>query len=99
MNKYEYNWATAAMIQGNLKNFRGRARRLARMAENDAGGPSQDDMETNTGGLGQDDAGVDTGAGNESTPEDDPMVSLPPSPPSSDSDSDSSEDDEDNEDA
>jgi hypothetical protein len=52
LNDYEHNWATAAMIQGNLKNFRGRKRRLAQMA---------DDMEIDTraGGSprGEDDDG------------------------------------------
>lgn len=57
------------------------------MAENDAGGSGQDDME------------IDAGAGDESAPEDDPAISRPSSPPPSDSDSsDLSEDDEDNED-
>ena len=84
MKKYEHNWATVAMIQGNLKNFRGRARRLARTAENDTG----DDMEIDPGTSRQDE--VDAGTGGE----DDPPVSRPPSPAASNSgSSDSSEED------
>lgn len=78
MNKYEHNWATAAMIQGNLKNFRGRKRHLARIGgDSGARGSDQDDMDVTTG----------AGDGENATP-------PPPSPEPSDSESSSDEDEE-----
>ena len=73
------------MIQGNLKNFRGRARRLARMATNSGVGDSNQgaDME------------IDTEAGDEPGNEDeDNATPPPPSPSPSDSESSDEEDDD-----
>ena len=71
------------MIQGNLKNFRGRARRLAQTIQDNTGSSAQDDAEIDAGGSGQDEMEVD------------PATSRPPSPLTSDSDSSDSSDDDD----
>jgi len=53
LNKFECNWVTAAMIQGCLKNFRGRTRRSTLMAE--------PEPLPNPSSVGRRDMGVDVG--------------------------------------
>jgi len=57
------------MIQGNLKNFCCRKRRLEQMA-----------VDTGAGGSSQDDVDIDSEAGDESTLEDDQDHATPPHP-------------------
>ena len=79
MNKYEHNWAMAAMVQGNLKNFHGHARHLAHVVD-----------DTGARGSSQDDMGVDTQAGDE----DNGNNATPPLPSPSPSDSKTSSDED-----
>ena len=63
LNKFERGWVTAALIQGCLKNFRGRTRRLALAAGVGASGAGQHGMGADTRGSVHDDIDTDTGAG------------------------------------
>ena len=86
------------MVQGNLKNFCGCTRRLARAAETDPGSVSQGDTGVDAGSSSRNKMDIDTEAGGEFDPNDDAELSQPPSlPPTSDSVSELSlsEDDED----
>ena len=87
LNKFECNWVTAAMIQGCLKNFRGRTRRLALMADKkpNHSGIGRRDMGADAGSLSRSD--TDPGAGGGSDSSGDAAISRPPSRLTFDSDS------------
>ena len=78
LNKFERGWVTAALIQGCLKNFRGRTRRLALAAGVGASGAGQHGMGADTRGSVHDDIDTDTGARGRSDPSGDPSISQPP---------------------
>jgi len=92
LNKFECNWVTAAMIQGCLKNFRGRTRRLALTAETkpNPSGVGRRDMGVDAGGFSRGDMGP--GAGGGSDPSGDAAISRPPSRLTPDFDSSESSD-------
>ena len=77
LNKFEHNWATAAMIQGCLKNFRGRTRRLALAAETNPSSAGQHDIGGDAGGSVRNDTDTDTGTGGGSDPSGDAAIPPP----------------------
>jgi len=77
LNKFEHNWATAAMIQGCLKNFRGRTRRLALAAETNPSSAGQHDMGADAGGSVRNDTNTETGTGGGSNPSGDAAIPQP----------------------